>query len=208
MMLVHLLIPHGDGEEHSGLPEQYPGTVLVPLEQNYRSTQKILDVTNKVIAEATERHAKELWSSRGEGAAPVLLTCSDEDAQTTWVVDQIARTPRERHCPQEAVCPVPAHWHHSMALEAELGRGNVPFVKYGGLRFLETADVREICCRFCGWRRIRWIRSQALRVLVLLPGIGQAKAASLIDSLREAGGHFESWLSWTPRRRSRTNGRS
>ena len=64
-------------------PDEYPGTVLIPLEQNYRSTQKILDVTNRVIAEADERHSKELWSSRGEGAMPVLVTCSDEDAQTT-----------------------------------------------------------------------------------------------------------------------------
>lgn len=177
-------------------PEQYPGTVLVPLEQNYRSTQKILDVTNKVIAEATERHAKELWSSRGEGAAPVLLTCSDEDAQTTWVVDQILER-REKGIALKKQSVLFRASHHSMALEAELGRRNVPFVKYGGLRFLETAHVRDLLS-FLRLAENPLDSVAGFRVLVLLPGIGQAKAASLIDSLREAGGHFESWLSWTP----------
>ena len=65
-------------------PDHYPGTQLIPLEQNYRSTQKILDATNRVIAEAEERHRKELWSSRGDGAMPVLVTCSDEDAPVSY----------------------------------------------------------------------------------------------------------------------------
>ncbi len=63
------------------LPNEFPGTTVIPLEQNYRSTQFILDVTNKVIGEATERHHKNLWSDRGDGTQPVLVTCSDEDIQ-------------------------------------------------------------------------------------------------------------------------------
>jgi DNA helicase-2/ATP-dependent DNA helicase PcrA len=177
-------------------PSEYPGTVLIPLEQNYRSTQKILNVTNRVIAEAEERHAKELWSSRGEGMSPVLVTCSDEETQSTWVIDRILER-RENGVSLKQQAVLFRASHHSMALEAELGRRNVPFVKYGGLRFLETAHVRDLLA-FLRLAENPRDSVAGFRVLVLLPGIGQAKAASLLESLREAGGHFDTWLSWTP----------
>ncbi len=177
-------------------PDEYPGTVLIPLEQNYRSTQKILDATNRVIGEADERHAKELWSSRGDGSLPVLVTCSDEDAQTTYVIDQILDR-REKGVPLKQQAVLFRASHHSMALEAELGRRNVPFQKYGGLRFLETAHVRDLMS-FLRLAENPLDSVAGFRVLVLLPGIGHVKAATLLDSLRDAGGHFDTWSSWTP----------
>ena len=177
-------------------PDHYPGTVLIPLEQNYRSTQKILDATNRVIAGSAERHHKELWSSRGDGAEPVLVNCSDEDAQTTWVIDQILDR-REKGVVLKQQAVLFRASHHSMALEAELGRRNVPFVKYGGLRFLETAHVRDLLS-FLRLAENPFDTVAGFRVLLLLPGVGPAKAGSLMDSLREAGGHFDTWLSWTP----------
>jgi DNA helicase-2/ATP-dependent DNA helicase PcrA len=177
-------------------PDEYPGTVLIPLEQNYRSTQKILDVTNRVIAEATERHDKQLWSSRGDGSVPILVTCSDEDAQTTWVIDQILDR-REKGIALKQQAVLFRASHHSMALEAELGRRNVPFVKYGGLRFLETAHIRDLMS-FLRLAENPLDSVAGFRVLVLLPGIGQVKAASLLESLREGGGHFDTWAEWSP----------
>jgi len=177
-------------------PDEYPGTVLIPLEQNYRSTQKILDVTNRVIAEATERHDKQLWSSRGDGSMPILVTCSDEDAQTTWVIDQILDR-REKGIALKQQAVLFRASHHSMALEAELGRRNVPFVKYGGLRFLETAHIRDLMS-FLRLAENPLDSVAGFRVLVLLPGIGQVKAASLLESLREGGGHFDTWAEWSP----------
>ena len=177
-------------------PEEYPGTVLIPLEQNYRSTQKILDVTNQVISEATERHDKRLWSSRGDGSVPILVTCSDEDAQTTWVIDQILDR-REKGIALKQQAVLFRASHHSMALEAELGRRNVPFVKYGGLRFLETAHIRDLMS-FLRLAENPLDSVAGFRVLVLLPGIGQVKAASLLDTLREGGGHFDTWAEWSP----------
>ncbi len=177
-------------------PDEYPGTVLVPLEQNYRSTQKILDVTNRVIAEATERHDKQLWSSRGDGSVPILVTCSDEDAQTTWVIDQILDR-REKGIALKQQAVLFRASHHSMALEAELGRRNVPFVKYGGLRFLETAHIRDLMS-FLRLAENPLDSVAGFRVLVLLPGIGQVKAASLLEALREGGGHFDTWAEWSP----------
>ena len=177
-------------------PDEYPGTMLIPLEQNYRSTQKILDVTNRVIAEATERHDKQLWSSRGDGTVPILVTCSDEDAQTTWVIDQILDR-REKGIALKQQAVLFRASHHSMALEAELGRRNVPFVKYGGLRFLETAHIRDLMS-FLRLAENPLDSVAGFRVLVLLPGIGQVKAASLLETLREGGGHFDTWAEWSP----------
>jgi DNA helicase-2/ATP-dependent DNA helicase PcrA len=177
-------------------PDEYPGTMLIPLEQNYRSTQKILDVTNRVIAEATERHDKQLWSSRGDGSLPILVTCSDEDAQTTWVIDQILDR-REKGIALKQQAVLFRASHHSMALEAELGRRNVPFVKYGGLRFLETAHIRDLMS-FLRLAENPLDSVAGFRVLVLLPGIGQVKAVSLLETLREGGGHFDTWAEWSP----------
>ena len=127
---------------------------------------------------------------------PVLVTCSDEDAQTTWVIDQILDR-REKGVTLKQQAVLFRASHHSMALEAELGRRNVPFVKYGGLRFLETAHVRDLLS-FLRLAENPFDTVAGFRVLMLLPGVGPAKAGSLMDSLREAGGHFDTWLSWTP----------
>ncbi|MCA9058298.1 MAG: ATP-dependent helicase [Planctomycetaceae bacterium] len=177
-------------------PVQFPGTQLIPLEQNYRSTQQILDVTNLVISEAEERHHKELWSARGAGAPPTLVTCSDEDTQNEFVVDRVLEQ-REKGVPLKQQAVLFRASHHSMALEAELGRRNIPFQKYGGLRFLETAHIKDMMS-FLRLAENPYDTIAGFRVLILLPGIGQAKAASLMESLREAGGQFESWLSWSP----------
>jgi DNA helicase-2/ATP-dependent DNA helicase PcrA len=177
-------------------PDHYPGTTVVALEQNYRSTQKILDVTNGVIAAAAERHRKELWSSRGPGALPKLVTCADEDAQNEYLVDQILQR-RESGVPLKQQAVLFRASHHSMALEAELGRRNIPFVKYGGLRFLETAHVRDLLS-FLRMADNPLDAVAGFRVLVLLPGIGQSKASALLEQLREHSGQFSAWQSWNP----------
>ncbi len=177
-------------------PDHYPGTTVIPLEQNYRSTQRILDVTNRVIAEATERHRKELFSTRGEGSKPQLVTCSDEESQNEYVIDQILER-REKGVALKQQAVLFRASHHSMALEAELGRRNVPFVKYGGLRFLETAHVKDLIS-FLRLAENPMDTVAGFRVLVLLPSIGQAKATSLMDTLRDAGGNFDEWTKWTP----------
>lgn len=177
-------------------PDHYPGTTVIPLEQNYRSTQRILDVTNRVIAEATERHRKELFSTRGEGSKPQLVTCSDEESQNEYVIDQILER-REKGVALKQQAVLFRASHHSMALEAELGRRNVPFVKYGGLRFLETAHVKDLIS-FLRLAENPMDTVAGFRILVLLPSIGQAKATSLMETLRDAGGNFDEWMKWNP----------
>ncbi|GDX90537.1 MAG: ATP-dependent helicase [Planctomyces sp.] len=177
-------------------PQDYPGTELIALEQNYRSTQRILDVTNGVIAEAAERHHKELWSTRGPGAVPRFVTCADEDAQCEHVIEQILER-REQGVQLKQQAVLFRASHHSMALEAALGRKNIPFVKYGGLRFLETAHVKDLIS-FLRLAENPLDSIAGFRILVLLPGIGQSKAARLLEQLREAEGRFDAWDSWGP----------
>lgn len=175
-------------------PEQFPGTHLVPLEQNYRSTPQILDVTNRVIAEAAERHRKQLWSARSTGAQPQLVTCPDEDAQNEYVIDQILER-REQGVALKSQAVLFRASHHSMALEADLGRRNIPFVKYGGLRFLETAHIKDTIC-FLRLAENPLDSVAGFRILVLLPGIGQAKAAGLMQAMRDSGGSLDAWEAW------------
>lgn len=175
-------------------PDDFPGTQVIPLEQNYRSVQSVLNLTNSVIAEATERHHKNLWSDRGEGQLPVLVTCGDEDAQADYLIDEIL-SQREKGIALREQAVLFRASHHSMSLEAELSRRHIPFQKYGGLRFLETAHIKDMLA-FLRFAENPFDAVSGFRVLILMPGIGQAKAGSLLDELRETGGRFDAWAEW------------
>ncbi|MEZ6050291.1 MAG: ATP-dependent helicase [Planctomycetaceae bacterium] len=172
-------------------PNHFHGTAVVKLEQNYRSSQPILDATNTIISAAKRRHHKHLWSERKEGPLPQMVLCNDEDEQTEFLVDRIL-SHREQglNLNQQAVLFRASH--HSISLEIELGRRNIPFHKYGGLKFIETAHVKDML----GFLRLaenpRDIVS-GMRILMLFPGIGQVKARSLLDVLAENRGDFSCW---------------
>ena len=162
-------------------PLHFPGTTVVTLEQNYRSTQPILDATNDVIAGAAERHAKNLWSRRPEGGKPQLVCCGDEDEQSEFVIQRILEH-REAgvHLRRQAVLFRASH--HSLALELELARRNIPFHKYGGLRFVETAHVKDLLAFLRLAENPRDLMA-GTRVLMLLPGVGPKKARALMNDL-------------------------
>ena len=123
-------------------PARHPGARTVVLAENYRSTPELLEVTNRVIAQARERHPKELWSRKRSGERPELVTCADEAEQTEFVLGRIlARREQGLDLRRQAVLFRASH--HSLHLEVELGRRGIPFHKYGGLRFVETAHVRS-----------------------------------------------------------------
>ncbi|MEX0585434.1 MAG: ATP-dependent helicase, partial [Pirellulales bacterium] len=149
-------------------PQDYPGSTILTLEQNYRSTLPILKATNAVIAAAAERHRKDLWSTRTAGEPPAFVLCQDEDEQTDYLVDRILEH-RENGVALRQQAVLFRASHHSIALEVELARRNIPFHKYGGLKFVETAHVKDLL----GFLRLaenpRDIVS-GQRVLVLLPG--------------------------------------
>ncbi|MFV1965934.1 MAG: ATP-dependent helicase [Pirellulaceae bacterium] len=173
-------------------PEQFPGTTIVKLEQNYRSTQSILEATNCVIASSKERHTKELWSNRDGGERPLLATCGDDDEQAEFLVRKVLE-----HCEAGAALRQQAvlfrAGQNSMTIEAELARHHIPFVKYGGLKFVETAHVKDLMAFLRLAENHRDVVA-GTRVLKLLPGVGPKKAAQLMQTLMEAEGDFRCWV--------------
>jgi DNA helicase II / ATP-dependent DNA helicase PcrA len=123
-------------------PNQFtPPARIITLEQNYRSTQPILDACNKVIEPAKDRFTKNLFSNRQSKQKPRLTTVADEPAQARYVADQILRA-LEEGVPLKSQAVLFRASHHSALLELELARRNIPFVKYGGLKFLEAAHIK------------------------------------------------------------------
>jgi DNA helicase-2/ATP-dependent DNA helicase PcrA len=169
-----------------GFPQQYsPPARVVTLEQNYRSTQPILDAANALLAGNAQQFPKCLQAARGKGAMPCYVTVLDDRAQAGYVVDRVLDA-RERGVELRRQAVLFRAADHSDVLELELMRRNVPFVKYGGLKFLESAHVKDLLAL------LRWAdnprhRVAAFRVLQLLPGMGPATAARVCDSFAAAG---------------------
>lgn len=175
-------------------PKQYPGATIVTLEQNYRSTSPILAATNAVIRQASRRFEKDLWSTRAQGELPVLIICESETDQTEFVVRKVLEH-REAGIDLRRQAVLFRASHHSILLEAELARRNVPFHKYGGLKFIETAHIKDLMAFLRLAENPRDVVS-GIRLLGLLPGIGPGRARQLMDLLVEAGGDFAVWKNW------------
>ena len=152
---------------------------VITLEQNYRSTQPILEACNKVIGFASERFTKNLRSERRSKQKPLLTTVEDETAQARYVAQKILDA-REAGVALKSQATLFRASHHSAQLELELARRNIPFVKYGGLKFLEAAHVKDML------GVLRWCenvgdRIAGFRVVQLLPGIGPTTAGKILD---------------------------
>jgi ATP-dependent DNA helicase UvrD/PcrA len=163
-------------------PGQFsPKARVVTLTRNYRSTQPILQASNAVIGLAAERFAKNLWSERASGARPQLVTVQDEIAQARCVAERVLAY-RETGMALKAQAVLFRASNHSAALEIELKVRNIPFVKYGGLRFLDTAHVKDVLAalRFAENPRDR---VACFRVLQLLPGVGPGTAGRVLDEI-------------------------
>jgi ATP-dependent DNA helicase UvrD/PcrA len=176
-------------------PARCPAQV-VTLEENYRSTQPILDVANAVISLAAERFTKNLFTKRISRERPRLVAAEDENAQVDYVVGEIlAQREAGTALTRQAVLFRAAH--HSDALEVELARRNIPFVKYGGLKFLEAAHVKDALALL---RLVENPRDEvaAFRVLQLLPGIGPAAAQKGVRHLAASMWSLPSLASFSP----------
>jgi DNA helicase-2/ATP-dependent DNA helicase PcrA len=165
-----------------------PRATVLTLEQNYRSTGPILKACNAVIEASAERFTKNLFSHRVSDQRPWLVTAEDEACQVEYVVEQILEH-REQGTPLHRQAVLIRTAHHSDALEVELGRRNIPYVKFGGLKFLESAHIKDVLCV------LRWAENPtdilaAFRVLQLLPGIGPAIARRITDFHTEHASDF------------------
>jgi DNA helicase-2/ATP-dependent DNA helicase PcrA len=166
-------------------PNQFsPRAEVVTLDRNYRSTQPILAAANGVIGLAKERFTKNLWTERLSSRKPQLVTVQDDANQARYVVEQVlANREQGMLLKQQAVLFRASS--HSNALELELTRRNIPFVKFGGLKFLDTAHVKDILAvlRFVENPRDR---VAGFRLLNLLPGVGPASAKRVLDAVAHA----------------------
>jgi DNA helicase-2/ATP-dependent DNA helicase PcrA len=169
-----------------------PAARTVTLDRNYRSTQPILDASNAVIALAAERFTKNLWTERSSDRRPRLVTTRDEAGQASYVAERVLET-RERGIELKSQAVLFRSSSHSAPLELELVRRNIPFVKYGGLKFLESAHIKDVLA-ILKWADNPRNRMAGFRTLRLLPGVGPATANRFLDALGAApdfAGAFE-----------------
>jgi DNA helicase II / ATP-dependent DNA helicase PcrA len=166
-------------------PAQFsPPAEIVTLDRNYRSSQPILAAANAVIELASERFTKNLWTDRASAERPQLVAVRDEADQARYVVEQVlANRENGMSLKQQAVLFRTSH--HSGPLEVELTRRNIPFVKFGGLKFLDAAHVKDLLAllRFVQNPRDR---VAGFRLMQLLPGVGPASAQRVLDRMHDA----------------------
>jgi DNA helicase-2/ATP-dependent DNA helicase PcrA len=166
-------------------PRQYPAATLVKLERNYRSPQGLLDAGNEVAAEATRSFPRRLTAERAGSGRPELVFCHDEHRQAIEVCERVLARREEGTLLRDQAVLMRAG-HHSDALELELARRKIPFRKYGGIRYLETAHVKD----FVALLRVATNPTDQLswmRLLQLLEGIGPVNARKLYNELATGG---------------------
>lgn len=162
-----------------------PNAERVTLERNYRSTAPILAASNAVIGLAAERFTKDLWTDKPGAQRPRLVSVAGEIEQARYVVEAVLEA-REAGMKLKAQAVLFRAAHHSAALEIELARRNIPFVKFGGLRFLDSVHVKDVLA-VLRWAQNPRDRVAGFRVLQLMPGVGPATAARVLDAVAAAG---------------------
>ena len=182
-------------------PAQFPGTTVVTLERNYRSTPQILATSNRLIAHSGERFAKTLWTERADADRALLVTARDEPQQTRYVVDRILEL-HEEGTALNSIAVLFRAGYMSADLEIELSNRKIPFEKWGGLKFLEAAHVKDVLAFL---RVLENPRDEVswYRLLLLLPGIGEATARSAMESLASAAWDSAAFGRFTPPPRAR-----
>ncbi len=166
-------------------PKQFPGTHVVTLERNYRSVAPILETTNAVISRSRERYSKQLWTERTGGEAPWLVTVKDEHEQTRFVVDRLLEL-HDEGIPLREIAVLFRAGYLSADLEIELSNRRIPYEKWGGLKFLEAAHIKDMLAFL---RVLENPRDEVswYRLLRLLPGVGDATARAAVELLTNHG---------------------
>jgi DNA helicase-2/ATP-dependent DNA helicase PcrA len=162
-------------------PEIFAGARVVKLEQNYRSLQGILDVANEVISRAADKYTKVLAAERRGEFRPLLIRAQDEHMQSRFVAERILEL-REQGVELGEIAVLFRSGFHSFDLELELQRRDIPFIKRGGFKFIETAHIKDVLAH------LRVIVNPAdavswLRALMLVPGVGHRRAERLIEEI-------------------------
>ena len=169
-------------------PKMFPETRIVYLEENYRSIQPILTLTNAIIERAKEKFTKNLFTRRRGGAIPVIVNADDEYSQSRFVVDQIKDLQQQGVALNEIAVLFRASFH-SFDLEIELSREGIEFVKMGGFKFIESAHIKDVLAHMRvianAYDRISWYR-----ILLLIEKVGPKTAQRIFEAtLNEQSGY-------------------
>ena len=170
-------------------PTAFPRTRLVKLEENYRSTQPILDLSNEIIRRAKERYEKRLYTRKRQGDRPILLQAESEQMQSRFVCQKILEL-REEGVPLWDMAVLFRSSFHSFDLEIELARHNIPFIKRGGFQFMETTHIKDLLAHL----RVLANPHDAIswnRILLLLEGVGPQMCQKTIRWLLEGSQPIE-----------------
>jgi DNA helicase II / ATP-dependent DNA helicase PcrA len=173
-------------------PSLFPGTTMYKLEENYRSTQPILNLANTIIEEAKEKYSKHLFTRKLDGPLPVLVEAAGENAQSRFIVQKILEL-REEGVPLGEMAVLFRSSFHSFDLEIELSRHGLPFVKRGGVKFIETAHVKDLLAHL----RVVANPLDAVswhRVLMLVEGVGPKKAKDVMAALVKSPNPYHALL--------------
>lgn len=166
-------------------PEAFPQTRIIKLEENYRSTQPILNLTNQIIQRARERYDKRLFTRKQEGETPVLVQAESEQMQSRFVCQKILEL-REEGVPLWDIAVLFRSSFHSFDLELELARHNIPFIKRGGFQFMETTHIKDLLAHL----RILANPQDTIswnRALLLLEGVGPQMSQKITGWLLAGG---------------------
>lgn len=162
-------------------PSLFKNVTLIKLEENYRSTQPILDFTNKIIENSIEKYPKVLYTRKTDGELPAIISAVNENMQSRFIADKVLEL-REEGIPLKDISVLFRSSYFSFDLEVELNKANIPFIKFGGMKFVETAHVKDVLAflRISNNPRdfVSWYR-----VLLLHEGIGPKKAQMIMASL-------------------------
>jgi ATP-dependent DNA helicase Rep len=135
-----------DSENLRLLKEDYPSLKVVKLEQNYRSTSRILHAANTLIANNPKLFEKKLWSEHGQGEAIHIQTCRDGDHEAEWVVSRLSAHRFERRTKFSDYAILYRGNHQARAIEQQLRAQRIPYVISGGQSFFDRAEVKDITC--------------------------------------------------------------
>jgi len=162
-------------------PKDFADCRIIKLEQNYRSTQPILNFTNEIIRRAAEQYSKELFSNKPEGMTPALVKVDGEHMQSRYIANSILEL-REEGVELKDIAVLFRAGYHSFDLEIELARVNLPYVKYGGLKLMETAHIKDVLAHLRIVENPRDIVAWT-RALLLLDGIGPVSAENVTNEI-------------------------
>lgn len=165
-------------------PNLFENTKIIKLEQNYRSTQKILDLSNKILAEANEKYEKNLFSEKTTGELPAIVACPNLQTEAEFITQRVLELYEEYGVPLSEIAVLTRSARNTYQLEIELNKKKIPFKKFGGFKFIETAHIKDIIAHL----RILQNRLDKIswhRVLLLLDGIGDSTVNKILPQVTE-----------------------